>query len=888
MVATSGPSCQHQFQQPTSATFTQAQTVPHQQQGLGRASLSGSSSVNQPVAIEVPNQTPRRALPPTLTSASSPSINHSQTSPLAAFIPTLANSAAPSPLPFLPLLPPQIASLRGDLTRRRSSYPPSNVPGSTASSSAHPWVVGGTPTAELNAGGDVFPGFGSELTTGMAWTPGAGWEGLLDFDFDKPAAPVAGSSTPNRIFTNGAAVDAPLLRGKSEPGLGVEVNGGASGASADAASLGLPLLASPSKIAQFGSDLAWRTILGSVVEVEGVGEVGVARVLQEVWKRGGGDVVSLQSLWPSILIALSLPLDSLSPGVRISTPSIQASMALQNLYNLTLRSWEPAIFSGLLASFVAANPGRPPVSLPLPPQSNVAAGSTSAPDDLSGGMTPVYGSSTPTKELDLSHWMNVTPGADWSMLGLGVGAGAGAGTSTGTGANSPKSLAVTGVAGPGPSSLAFEIGWEASQEQHRRSSTSRTDEGDSTKGIDDLIAAMEEGREAHERHLVAQAAAMSSFQHQQQAASTSLAGNGKAVTRTASDATAMHLPTPETDSSESPGIIPAPDAARICALPATPATSNGSVSSTFTVSKVVQKQPVATSQTTPQTGHAKPAMQLSLPEASFVPPPPMCMFFSPSFHDLQNGKVGVWKGDLEIKGRGGGNFSVLIVGEEATGYLWQSQTWPSTIIYPSIPTPTESYTATMIPVSHLAREGFTPAAMGMVLCNDANISQYVSMVQGLHAEGVAFHLPSVSKLPIVFLPAKFNSADPLQRLGIAFMTKPGFPLPPRPPTNLGTASVATATAAAPSLAGNDEAASAGAGSGARASAGPRKRRRRQSAPSKSTTLGSSLDPASGPGSGSGSGSGGTGARGHKRRGTMQGLGPKGTQIEEEVIMEEEG
>jgi hypothetical protein len=63
-------------------------------------------------------------------------------------------------------------------------------------------------------------------------------------------------------------------------------------------------------------------------------------------------------------------------------------------------------------------------------------------------------------------------------------------------------------------------------------------------------------------------------------------------------------------------------------------------------------------------------MQLALPEASFVPPPPMCMFFSPSFHDLQNGKVGVWKGDLEIKGRGGGKFSVLIVGEEATGYLW--------------------------------------------------------------------------------------------------------------------------------------------------------------------------------------------------------------------------
>lgn len=32
-----------------------------------------------------------------------------------------------------------------------------------------------------------------------------------------------------------------------------------------------------------------------------------------------------------------------------------------------------------------------------------------------------------------------------------------------------------------------------------------------------------------------------------------------------------------------------------------------------------------------------------------------------------------------------------------------------------------------------------------------------------------------SGLPIVFLPAKFDSADPLQRLGVAFMTKGGVP-----------------------------------------------------------------------------------------------------------------
>lgn len=101
---------------------------------------------------------------------------------------------------------------------------------------------------------------------------------------------------------------------------------------------------------------------------------------------------------------------------------------------------------------------------------------------------------------------------------------------------------------------------------------------------------------------------------------------------------------------------------------------------------------------------------------------------------------------------------------------------------------TESYTATMIPVSTLAREGLLPVTMGMVLCNDADINPFVNMVQGLHAEGVvstlfqpqltlqAFHLPMPdSGLPIVFLPAKFDSADPLQRLGIAFMTKGGVP-----------------------------------------------------------------------------------------------------------------
>lgn len=66
----------------------------------------------------------------------------------------------------------------------------------------------------------------------------------------------------------------------------------------------------------------------------------------------------------------------------------------------------------------------------------------------------------------------------------------------------------------------------------------------------------------------------------------------------------------------------------------------------------------------------------------------------------------------------------------------QSQLWGERLVYPPGTAVTESSTATMIPVSTLAREGLLPVAMGMVLCNDDNICEYVSMVQGLHAEGV--------------------------------------------------------------------------------------------------------------------------------------------------------
>jgi hypothetical protein len=161
--------------------------------------------------------------------------------------------------------------------------------------------------------------------------------------------------------------------------------------------------------------------------------------------------------------------------------------------------------------------------------------------------------------------------------------------------------------------------------------------------------------------------------------------------------------------------------------------------------------------------------------------------------------------------------------------------WPSSVVYPPEEHAHEdaTATATMIPVSHLAREGFTPAAMGMVLCNDSNIESFVQMVQGFHAEGVvrylwnlcgfladtqAFHLSTPNRLPIVFLPAKFDTNDPLQRLGVAFMTKPGMTNPHTgPPPNTARSDHDTADALAAIGKAPDP-------------DGPKKKKRRQSAP----------------------------------------------------------
>ena len=107
-----------------------------------------------------------------------------------------------------------------------------------------------------------------------------GWEGLLDFGN-------MSERTPQRLEAQILGRDGSpkqtiaqiMARAKSEPG------------DAKVAPKAVMHM-NAGRIAQVATDLAWKTILGSVIEIESVGEVGVCRVLQEVWKRGGGETVS--------------------------------------------------------------------------------------------------------------------------------------------------------------------------------------------------------------------------------------------------------------------------------------------------------------------------------------------------------------------------------------------------------------------------------------------------------------------------------------------------------------------------------------------------------------------------------------------------------------------
>jgi hypothetical protein len=128
------------------------------------------------------------------------------------------------------------------------------------------------------------------------WTP-VGWETLLNFD-GEPAdveqyAPSPAGPSNLAYDRHGRQQSQPIgnraMAGRSQK----------SGASGGASVAGPTSFAQGRAMAN-GNGLAWKTILASQVDVDGVGQIGVARVLQEVWTRGGGEQVRLDVIHTGI------------------------------------------------------------------------------------------------------------------------------------------------------------------------------------------------------------------------------------------------------------------------------------------------------------------------------------------------------------------------------------------------------------------------------------------------------------------------------------------------------------------------------------------------------------------------------------------------------------
>lgn len=197
--------------------------------------------------------------------------------------------------------PPQVRP--GGLKRRRSSYPLAITP-NTSAGDQFIWTIGGSqtsqtgseplPPVDLTNSGKADTNTNTKerklnLPSMSQWPSESqqqqqqsqqSWESLLNLDNcftpvsarDNPLSPKLPSSRKMNYeqMSQVGSSSRPILNGPT-PSM------------------------SPSRIAQIGQDLAWKTILNSMVDVESVGEVSVAKLLHEVWKRGGGDLVSNRS-----------------------------------------------------------------------------------------------------------------------------------------------------------------------------------------------------------------------------------------------------------------------------------------------------------------------------------------------------------------------------------------------------------------------------------------------------------------------------------------------------------------------------------------------------------------------------------------------------------------
>lgn len=331
-------------------------------------------------------------------------------------------------------------------------------------------------------------------------------------------------------------------------------------------------------------------------------------------------------------MALAIPADS-GPDFRVPNPSAQSAMSLQQLYNLTIRHWEPAIFSGLLGHFASGN-------MPSP---------AALPADRAF-QSQHYGPSTPMRDTDLSQWINLTPGAWSAQHDPFVG-------STGQ-SNLFKPQAPEDAGFPFP----LTSGEKAEDVGRKSLANGVVEEDQMGQSIAEILARMEEEQDGDGPVSVAE----DEIQTHSQPSRMSFTELGSQRLNPVDQS--FHLPTPETTSSESPNNHNAHNN-KIAFSPPTsmssPFVSAGSTGSVVPTNNESGPGPTKCS------AHVKTRpTQVPIPPVDFIPPPPMCMFFNPSFENLQEGKSGVWRGDLEVRGRGGGKFSVLVIGESGMDHLW--------------------------------------------------------------------------------------------------------------------------------------------------------------------------------------------------------------------------
>lgn len=399
-----------------------------------------------------------------------------------------------------------------------------------------------------------------------------------------------------------------------------------------------------------GNDQTWRSILNQTLDVEGVGSVAVARILTEVWKRGGPAAVSIRavfglwltsqvtaySLWSSILVSLSLSPDH-GTSARVGTPSSQAALSLQALYNVAIRPHEATIFAGFLTSYHAST-------------------APTAANAFQDGQ--VYGPWTPTKGMidsDLTQWTTFTPGAEWPSLSTTLPSGSG--------------LTPGREFSPALGLPPIEISTTTDDGNTRPESRGPAEQG--VNGLDEILAEMEDTTNLHDpSEPLGQISWGDAMQDPHSSTEPNSEEDVFQSSRLESRLSSSHAESPV---EAMVALASSPFVSGASTLSATSASTNiPSLSQPLSAPPQKQVVPLAPRVVSPPAPRVRPSpsLQLSLPDAPFIPPPPMCMFFSPSFRDLQQGKVAVWKGDLVIRGRGGGTFNILIVGEQGSDHLW--------------------------------------------------------------------------------------------------------------------------------------------------------------------------------------------------------------------------